>query len=264
MKTSLKVILLLFGFVVFLLPEVPVINVSIIEQAVKSSSKVFAQTVQVYVPPVGTSRTARTKGTGSRGCDANVNGSRSDHSLGNINLQLLVPDDHLPLTVSEQPTFFWYVSNTTLPVRFTLVEPGVAKPIIDRSFKIIRPGIVQFTLPSDIPGLALGKEYRWTVSLVCNNERPSENTYAYSSIKRVTVTHELAKTLATSQNLQKRSLVYAHSGIWYDALLSGYVAYQNNPQGKVTSWYFSRLLAQVGVNVVSERQVQQPNIISSQ
>ena len=253
MRYFLKVALLLFGFTVFGMPEIDVINVPIIGRTVNFSKKVSAQTAQIYIPPVGTSSTSRTKGAGSRGCDQS----------GNTNLQLLVPDDHLPLTVSARPTFFWYVSDTILPVRFTLVEPGVAKPIVDRSFKVKRPGIVQLELPSDVPGLALGKEYRWTVSLVCNKERPSENIYADSSIKRVTVTPKLAQTLAESgKEPQKRSLVYARSGIWYDALNSSYISYKANPHGKVTFWYFSKLLSQVGMPAVSDRQ--QPNTISSQ
>lgn len=255
MKLRLRTVLLLFGFITFLVPEFKLFNLSIIGRMFGESSQVFAQTVQIYIAPVGTtSTTSRTKGAGSRGCEG----------ASDTNLQLLVPEDHIPLTVSEHPTFFWYVSDTSLPVRFTLVEPGVAEPIVDRSFKVKRPGIVQFRLSSDIPGLVLGREYRWTVSLVCNKERPSENTYAYSSIMRVVVTPELARMLATSQEVQKRSLAYAQSGIWYDALLTSYMNYRDNPQGKVASWYFARLLTQIGMPTVSQRQLQQPNIVSSQ
>jgi len=117
MRYSLKVALLLFGFTVFVIPEIDVINVPIIGRTVSFSKKVSAQTTQIYIPPARSGPTSRTKAAGSRGCDQS----------GNTNLQLIVPDDHIPLTVSARPTFFWYVSNTTLPVRFTLVEPGVAK-----------------------------------------------------------------------------------------------------------------------------------------
>ena len=255
MRYSLKVALLLFGFTVVVMPEIDVINVPIIGRTVNFSKKVYAQTGQVYIQPASPSRKSRTAGTGSRGCDR----------AGNTNLQLLVPDDHLALTVSARPTFFWYVSNTTLPVRFTLVEPGVAKPLVDRSFNVKRSGVVQLELPSDVPGLALGKEYRWTVSLVCNKERPSENIYADSSIKRIAITPELAQTLAEAgQDPQKRSLVYGRSGIWYDALNSSYIGYKANPQGKVASWYFSKLLNQVGMPTVSDQQLQQSNTINNQ
>lgn len=254
MKFSAKLASLLFGFITLSVSEIDLINVPIIGRTVKFSTKVSAQTVRVYLPPVGPSRESRTTGTGSRGCDR----------AGDTKLQLLVPDDHLPLTISERPTFFWYVSDTSLPVRFTLVEPGVAEPIVDRTFKIKRPGIVQITLPADASGLALNKEYRWTVSLVCNKERPSENTYAYSSIKRVAVTPALRSKLAGISQKEERSLVYAQSGIWYDALDNSFISYKNNTQSKVAKWYFSKLLTQVGLPAVSEGQLQHPNTISSQ
>ena len=98
---------------------------------------------------------------------------------------------------------------------------------------------------------------------MCNKERPSENSYADSSIKRIAITPELAQTLAkVGPEPQKCSLVYARSGIWYDALNSSYISYRANPQGKVTFWYFSKLLSQVGMPTVSDRQ--QPNTISNQ
>lgn len=254
MKSAFKIASLLFGVTTFVIPEIKIINVPIIERKVEFTAKVSAQTAQVYIPPDGSSRTSRTTGTGSRGCD---------HS-GNTKLQLLVPDDHLALTVSARPTFFWYVSDTTLPVRFTLVEPGVAKPIVDRSFNVKSSGVVQFKLPSDLPELEVSKEYRWTVSLVCNKERPSANAYADSAIKRVAVTPELAQMLAeVGQEPQKRSLVYGRSGIWYDALNNSYISYQANPHGKVTSLYFYQLLSLVGMPTVSTQQLQEPNTVSN-
>lgn len=256
MKSPAKLASLLFGFITFSVAEINSINVPpIIGRTVNFSTKLSAQTAQIYIPPDGPSRKSRTAGTGSRGCDR----------AGTTNLQLLVPNDHLALTVSARPTFFWYVSDTTLPVRFTLVEPEVAKPIVDRTFKVKRSGIVPFELPLDVPGLVLGKEYRWTVSLVCNKERPSANTYADSLIKRVAITPDLRSKLAgISQNKAERSLVYAQSGIWYDALNSSYVSYKNNTQSKVARWYFSKLLALTGLPVVSEQQLEHPNTISSQ
>lgn len=255
MKSVGKIALLLFGVTAFVIPEIEIINVPIIGRKVEFTAKVSAQTAQVYIAPDGPSRKSRTTGTGSRGCDR----------AGDTNLQLLVPDDHLPVTVSARPTFFWYVSDTTLPVRFTLVEPGVAKPLADRSFNVKRSGVVQLELPSDVPGLTLGKEYRWTVSLVCNKERPSENIYADSSIKRIAITPKLAQTLAgAGQDPQKRSLVYGRSGIWYDALNNSYISYQANPHGKVTSWYFSQLLSQVGMPIVNGQPLQQLSNIHNQ
>ena len=241
----MKLTSLLLGVIVFAILEIKVINLPIIGRTLEFSSKASAQISQVYIPGTNDKKASRTKGSGARGCDL----------ISATDLQLLTPNDHVATTVSSHPTFFWSISNTSLPVRFTLVEPGVAKPIMERKFTVTRPGIVGVKLPSDLPGLKLGKEYRWTVSIVCNEERPSENTYAYSWIERVAVTPRLAQDLEGVNIQTQRSLVYARSGIWYEALLSSYMSYKAHPQDKIALWYFSRLLNQIGIapNDISQR-----------
>ena len=162
MKLTLKTALLPISLTLFVIPEIGLTNfpvISIIGQTLKFSSKASAQLVTDYDPPAGTKRKSRTQGAGSRGCDAfpGSDGSRSDHRVANPDLQLLAPNDHIPTTVSTHPTFYWYISATSLPVRFTLVEPGVSKPVTDRRFLVTRPGVVGVKLPSDVPGLVAGK-----------------------------------------------------------------------------------------------------------
>lgn len=262
MKLNLKTALLPISLTLFVILEIGLTNfpvISIIGQTLKFSSKASAQLVTDYAPPSSTKRKSRTQGAGSRGCDA-FDGLRSDHRAANPELQLLAPNNHIPTTVSTHPTFYWYISATSLPVRFTLVEPGVIKPVADRRFRVTRPGVVGVKLPSDVPGLVAGKQYRWTVAIVCDEERPSANTYAYGWISRVVATPELKSKLAkVSSNSQNRSLVYAHSGIWYDALSSSIMDYEANHQDEV----FSRLLTQAEIPALNNQKLQQGNIVRS-
>lgn len=237
-------------FTLLVIPEMGVSYLPLIGQTLQLNSRASAQIVKDYIPPVGTKRRSRTTGAGARGCDR----------ASNPDLQLLAPNNHVPTTISAHPTLFWYVSATTLPVRFTLVEPGVIKPVADRRFRVTRPGVVGVKLPSDVPGLVAGKQYRWTVAIVCDEERPSANTYAYGWISRVVATPELKSKLAkVSSNSQNRSLVYAHSGIWYDALSSSIMDYEANHQDEV----FSRLLTQAEIPALNNQKLQQGNIVRS-
>lgn len=254
-------------FALLITPEIGSTNLPIIGQTLKFSSKASAQIVADYDPLAGTKRKSRTQGAGSRGCDVfegmlydHASQTRSDHRVANPELQLLAPNDHIATTVSTHPTFYWYISATSLPVRFTLVEPGVSKPVADRRFLVTRPGVVGVKLPSDVPGLVAGKQYRWTVAVVCDEDRPSANTYAYSWISRVAATPELKSKLAkVSSNSQNRSLVYAQSGIWYDALSSSITDYETNYQDEV----FSRLLTQAKIPALNNQKMQQGDIVRS-
>lgn len=202
----------------------------------------IAEIVQRYNPPPGPRQPQRTEGSGSRGCDL----------AKDINLQLLAPKDHIATTVSEDPTFLWYVSQTSLPLRFILIESGVERPMLDKQFKNDSK-FVELKLPVEV-SLQIGKRYRWTVSVVCNNKHPSENSYAYAWIKRVPIPHQLAEELQQSSNdSYKKAGVYASRGVWYEAILYSYKLSKIRADEPVNDYFFM-LLQQVGLSQVVQEQ----------
>jgi len=125
--------------------------------------------------PTDRPKPQRTQGGGSRGC---INSQP-------VSLKLLVPQDHTAFTANSHPTFSWYVSNVpSMPMEIALVEEGIAQPMLVKRLTVKNAGLLQFKLPPEIPGLEVGKEYRWTVSLFCNPERPSQSIYARAWIQR--------------------------------------------------------------------------------
>lgn len=218
-----------------------------------SQTKALASDFPLYVPPPNRRPIARTDGSASRGCPSGLFGS----------ISLLVPSDHVGLTVSAHPTFSWYVSvvPSTL-MQFALVEPGVVKPILVKQLKVNQPGIIQLDLPELLP-LSVGKEYRWTVSLICNQKRPSQNIYVRSRIQRVSVKAlEMQKLMGNPDNLAERSttirdraILYGQSGIWYDAVSAMSKAYLTNPQEPLNVKYLRVLLDQVGLTSVANSQL---------
>ena len=120
----------------------------------------------------------------------------------------------------------------------------------------MKTGIVQVKVPSDAPELVEGKEYRWTVSIICNERRPSENIYARAWVKRVPRTPELIQKLATATNESKRGLIYAQSGVWYDATSELYKVYTAHQEARLTSSHFLKLLDQVGLTKIARQERQ--------
>lgn len=212
------------------------------------SSVAWADTPVQYVPPSrGTPKNS--VGAGSRGCPQSVP----------VTLALLVPNDHNGQTVSGHPTFSWYMSDkTSVPVEFALVEPGVAKPVFVKQMQVSQAGIMQVQLPNELPELATGKKYRWSVSQICDSNRPSNNVFVQSWVERVSPNSELSQKLATVktedsslQAVRERARIYAQAGLWYDALQAlstGYTANPNDPSIKAD---FLALLAQGGLTQIS-------------
>lgn len=182
----------------------------------------------------------RTAGTGSRadGCDMDKTAT----------LLPLTPDGHIGQTVFDRPPLLWYVSGAK-SVEVTLVEPGVAKPIFEQTVQIQRPGIVQVNFPDSAPALTPGKEYRWSISVMCNPKRRTQDVaYTQAFIKRLPLSALLEQQLAAAKSEQERSRVYAEAGLWYDALATLAKANAAEPANESIQADFYSLLNQVGLN----------------
>ena len=203
-----------------------------IRQLTLEAREIEHETTKAYKPQPGRRRTQARKPGGYRGDSCNLPSQDP--------ITLLVPQDHIPLTTSERPTFFWNVNTTSHPIRFTLYEPGQPDPLYVQNITPTTPGIVALKLPSSANGLKIGKQYRWTVSVICNSQRPSENIYAKAWIERI----DRSRSPSNSSGCLS---YYARSGIWYDAL---------SCQEKSTQQFWS-LLNQVQLSAIA---VERPHI----
>lgn len=210
---------------------------------IKNDAIAIAGIVQGYVPPLDRPLIQRTEGSGSRGCDR----------AKDVRLQLLAPKDHIATTVSEHPTFLWYVSQTSLPVLFTLSEVGSAKPVLEKQLSATKAGIVEVKIPSTAPKLQKNRQYKWTVSVVCNSKHPSENIRAQAVLDYSAITPALKQTIQGSGSLEKAQ-AYARNGIWYDAIADFYGLYTAEPQNKQNKINFFSLLNQVGISNLAVQQ----------
>jgi hypothetical protein len=191
-----------------------------------------------------------TTSTGSRGC------AQTDSNY----LTLLVPSTHRGWTASAHPTFFWHLSETpSMPIQFTLVEYGVAKPIIGEEIRTAKAGINQLKMPAEIPGLVVGRKYRWSVSLICKPGRPSANPLAGTRIERISPTPEVEQQLAAVKSESDRARIYAQASFWYDALASIWTATNNNPTDPALHEDLLSLLNQVGLTQVAQQEQQRLN-----
>lgn len=88
--------------------------------------------------------------------------------------------------------------------------------------------------------------------IVCNELRPSENSYARVLFKRVAASDDLLNKLANSKDELSRSQVYAQAGIWLDSIANSYEAYSQKPYNSMASQYFFQLLEQIGLIKVNK------------
>jgi hypothetical protein len=169
---------------------------------------------------------------------------------------LLVPQNHLGLTTSSNPTFFWYLPNKDIKMMvFELRKAGEKEPIYAEQLQP-SAGIIQMQLPKDKAQLETGKEYNWSVSVSCTAEGKKRKISVEAGIQRVDPKPELTTQLAKAITPQQKSRVYAQQGFWYNALETLSNAFTTNPNESTYADILS-LLDQVGLNEITKKEREQ-------
>lgn len=180
----------------------------------------------------------RTVGSGSRGCQSD---------LPKDSLTLLVPEASVVHhTYSSAPPLYVHSKvGSNLPLKFTLVDPQVAEPIVEQSFSISQPGVKQIELPEST-NLKEGTVYLWYVAIPCQQDSSEEYEVLSAAIQRVSMNAEVKQQLQKSDTEEETATVYATNGIWYEAL-SLAVRDRDRPE------HLQQLLSNVGLTLSKEQ-----------
>lgn len=171
-----------------------------IDHASKQSSQLELPTEPPTPPPTG----RRTPGGGLDGpsvCPAKPQP-----------LTALTPSDVHGTTLSEQPTFWFYMPYTSAEVKtgsFSVLTWNETERVYGGEFKLPdKPGIVSITLPASEVSLEEGVPYHWYVNLDCT---PTQDSKA--DLKIDGWVERLAPTPEHEQRVNNSS-----PDIWYDAI----------------------------------------------
>jgi hypothetical protein len=200
-------------------PKIPVtkpVNQSSLQMALKFS-----------LPSRGAPGTRSRKGAGVR-----ENPSCPPLANPEEKLTALVPGTNLGLTVSERPTFWFYVpysSNNRLAVEFSLQDKE-GKSLYQQNFPLVgTPGIVSIRLPETVSPLEIGKLYHWRFTVICDPNNRLDDLTVEGGVERSLLTPEL-KSRLEKETPRERIAIYAENGFWYDALTNLVELRRTKPQ----------------------------------
>lgn len=193
----------------------------------------------VYKPPLRGAPGGRVGG-GTRG-------------TGNVFVLSALAPDHMGLTVSEQPSLYWFISATTsLPIEVTITHPQGVKPLFERRLAgPVEKGVHRIDLAEAGVRLAPGVPYRWSVTVIPDANRRSRDILAAATIERVELPADVGTKLQQAPR-QDLAGVYAEAGFWYEALASLSELIDRAPADAALRRQRAELLTQVGLPDIGE------------
>ncbi len=128
------------------------------------------------------------------------------------------------LTVRDYPTIWVYLPYTDQEAtsgEFSLQDGDIE--VYRTNLKLPnKSGIVGISLPSTIPALKVGKEYRWYFDINCSGNSDVNNSPTPASVtgvvRRKLISVEFARDLKIAKTPLQKIFVYAKYNIWYEAI----------------------------------------------
>ena len=165
-----------------------------------------------------------------------------------IEYKSLWPSEEVGLTITEHPTLFAYVPQTSAQ-QVLLSIKDQDDNLHYRQYLPLKAhgGVVGFSLPKDSPPLALDKNYRWSLQIVCNQDDP-DHPETFGWIRRVQPNATFSDE--NSASVEQVSWL-AQAGIWYDTLSTLANLRQAEPENQNLAANWQELLTSVGLEDIA-------------
>lgn len=133
-------------------------------------------------------------------------------------LTAIVPQANLGLTTVANPVLLFYVPKTSTQAQLELVilDENKNNVVTKQYYKPSgKAGVV--SIPVTTASLEVGKQYRWSFSVICNAKARSHDRVVEGAIKRIQPEAQLV-TQIKNASPQQLPHFYAQAGIWQDSI----------------------------------------------
>lgn len=203
------------------------------------------QTVAQPFVPKNRGLPGRRAGSGTRGACSQIPAAQVGSMVA------FMPQSNLGTTTSDYPTLAWYVPTTQATTATFVLLDEQQHEIYSTEMNLLgQPGILRVVLPSSIPPLKTGMNYRWKFVLTCDSDEPSNNLLTEGWLQRV-VLDETVQQQLQSASLRERAAIYAREGVWYDALSTLMMLRQSQPNNAALTKDWQSLLESIDLGSIA-------------
>lgn len=177
-----------------------------------------------------------------------------DRVASDIPLIPLTPASHFGLTTASHPTVFVYVPATSAQTaEFQIFNTNNETIYRDAIALPSRSQLLRIALPPTAQALEPDRDYRWSFTLICDPSDRQRDRVVAAWIHRIQLNPDQSARL-DAVSPEQRALIYAQSGIWYDAL--DRLTQRRSGQSLELQAAWQKLLQSAGLGFLAEEQPQ--------
>ncbi|WP_445176848.1 DUF928 domain-containing protein [Microcoleus sp.] len=169
----------------------------------------------------------------------------------------LVPENKIARTVSDYPTFFFYLPQPNVELAEFILQDENGNLIYEQALTIKNlSGVISVSIPANtnVPPLEVGKNYTWVFSLVCDPEDRASDKIERGVVRRVELSADILRELENADP-RRKTFIYAENGIWQDALGNLAAARRANPNARVFQTDWESLLDSVTLLEIAKKPI---------
>jgi Domain of Unknown Function (DUF928) len=174
-----------------------------------------------------------------------------------VSVTALVPENKMGRTVSDYPTFFFYLPQPNAELAEFILEDENRNLIYEQALTIKNvSGVISVSIPANtnVPPLEVGKKYNWVFSLVCDPEDRSADKVERGTVRRVELSADILGELENAAP-RRKTFIYAENGIWQDALSNLAAARRANPNEPLFETDWESLLDSVKLREIAQEPI---------
>ncbi len=171
-------------------------------------------------------------------------------------LTALIPQSTMGQTISEKPTFFYYLpAAIDKTVQFELADER-DKTLYKKSFRMVtsRAGVVSVSLGSDgeSPALEVGKNYKLYFTIKCSAKNYRDEVLVSGWINRTALAPTVKTELDRSPDRRAQLTIFAQQGLWYEYLATLAQLRMESPSDASLAIKWSEVLSSVELGNISQ------------
>ncbi len=163
----------------------------------------------------------------------------------------LLPTTNIGLTMAERPTIFVYVPETSAKKAFFSIQDEDTNNHYQTTLRLQElPGVMEVKLPDSAPALKTGKNYKWSLVMICTEDLEPDSPSVSGWIRRVEPNRSLVNQQNMKSQLESVSKL-AEAGIWYDSLSTLAQLRRSQPKNQALTVSWQQLLKSVGLEALA-------------